>query len=472
MGAGPAGLTAAKLLSDRGISCQVFERDSQVGGLAKTLSYRGYRFDIGGHRFFTKVPWVQRFWEELLGDSFIRVPRMSRIYCDGVFFQYPLRPWDALKGLGPRQSVRVLASYLWVQLFPLPQEDFFEPYVINRFGRVMYRRFFKGYTEKVWGIPCSEIRAEWAAQRIKGLSLLSAGLKALGISKGEVKSLIESFHYPLGGPGMMWETVEKKVREAGNEVHLNCPVLRIQHDGGKVRALEVDTPEGKRIVAGTHFLSSIPLRDLVERLDPPVPAEIREAAGTLRYRDFLTVNLVLDRARLFPDNWIYVHSDRVRVARIQNYKNWSPAMVPDPQTTSLGMEYFCFEGDSLWKSRDEDLIRLAAQELETLGLAPKDEVVDGFVFRETKAYPMYNGDYRYFLKLIRGYLERFENFQAMGRNGLHRYNNQDHSMLCARYAVENLFGASHDLWEVNTDTDYQEEVGLPPARRELVGSTG
>lgn len=458
MGAGPAGLTAAKLLSDRGVPCEVFERDSQVGGLAKTVQYKGYRFDVGGHRFFTKSSWVHSFWKEILGDHFMRVPRLSRIYYNGKFFLYPLRAWNALSRLGFLRSLHVLLSYLRVKIFPLENDEYFEPYVINHFGRLLYYLFFRTYTEKVWGIPCTELRAEWAAQRIKGLSLLSVALHALSPKNKNVKSLIEEFHYPVHGPGMMWEKAQKLVEGRGNPVHLNTPVVRLYHDDRRIAEAEVHTHLGPRRISATHFLSSVPLQQLIHMLEPAPPDPVLKAASSLRYRDFITVNLIINQASLFPDNWIYVHTAHTRVARIQNYKNWSAAMVRDPNTTALGMEYFCFEGDDLWNRSSEKLIELAKKELEFLRLARADEVVDGFVFKVTKAYPMYDGDYRTFVSMIRSYLAQFENLQSMGRNGLHRYNNQDHSMVCARDAVENLFGANHDVWEVNTDSEYQEEI--------------
>ncbi|MBI4454517.1 MAG: NAD(P)/FAD-dependent oxidoreductase [Acidobacteria bacterium] len=465
LGAGPAGLTAAKLLSDRKGSCEVFERDGQVGGLAKTIQYKGYRFDIGGHRFFTKIPWVQEFWRTILGDSFLRVPRLSRIYYNGRFFHYPLRPWNALTGLGLWRSFHVFLSYVRVKLFPFENEEFFEPYVVNRFGRLLYLIFFRTYTEKVWGIPCTQIRAEWAAQRIKGLSLWAAALHAFRPHKNKIKTLIEQFEYPLYGPGMMWEKVQELVESRGCRVHVNTPVVKLYHDYHRILEAVIQTRLGQRTVDANHFLSSIPLQQLIEMLDPPPPDAILKAANMLSYRDFITVNLIINKPSLFPDNWLYIHTDHVRTARIQNYKNWSAAMAPDPNTTSLGMEYFCFEGDRLWNLSSDELIEVAKRDLSFLKLAAPEDVIDGFVFKETKAYPMYNGDYRDYLSMIRGYLAQFENLQPMGRNGLHKYNNQDHSMLCARYAVENLGGAKYDLWEVNSDSEYQEEIRVEEGDR-------
>ncbi|MBI4446709.1 MAG: NAD(P)/FAD-dependent oxidoreductase [Acidobacteria bacterium] len=458
LGAGPAGLTAAKLLTDLGQPCEVFERDRQVGGLAKTPVYKGYRVDIGGHRFFTKIPWVNAFWKEILGEDFLEVPRLSRIYYDGRFYHYPLRGWDTLKNLGIERSLLSLLSYLKAQAFPRPNEETLEDYIVNRFGYRLYRTFFKSYTEKVWGIPCREIRSEWAAQRIRGLSFVSAALNSIGLGNKQLKTLIDEFNYPRLGAGMLWERVQQLVQSRGAHVHLATPAIRLLRDGSRIVEVEVGTHLGRRTVMATHFLSSLPLRNLIHMLDPPAPLPVRQAAQRLRYRDFITVNLVIRREVVFPDNWIYIHNPGTKVARIQNYKNWSSHMVPEPGTTSLGLEFFCFEGDELWSRSDAELIELAKKELRILKLAGHGEAAEGCVFRETQAYPMYNLGFREDLAMIRGYLSQFQNLQTMGRNGLHRYNNQDHSMFCARLAVDNLLGASHNLWDVNVDDEYLEEV--------------
>lgn len=462
-GAGPAGLTAAVELTRRGVPVTVFEQDRHVGGIARTEDYKGYRFDIGGHRFFTKIERVNRFWHELLADEFLTRPRISRIYYRGRFFDYPLKAFNALSNLGPWTAARILASYLASQLFPTPREDTFEEWVCNRFGKVLYQIFFKTYTEKVWGIPCSEIRAEWAAQRIKGLSLPVAIRNALLPPRGEVvKTLIEEFEYPRLGPGQMWQAATRRVQEAGGEVHLQTPVVRFNRDGSRVRSVTVH-PVGsvQREVSGTDFLATLPLTELVQAFDPPAPEAVRQAVSQLRYRDFVTVVLILDQPHLFPDNWIYIHAPEVQVGRIQNFKNWSPEMVPDPSKTSLGLEYFCTEGDEMWNLQDADFIALGRRELATIGLARAEQVIDGTVVRQRKAYPVYDSAYAEALVLVKEWLATLENFQTVGRNGLHKYNNQDHSMLTAMLAVENLFGARHDLWEVNTERSYHEEVRLP-----------
>jgi protoporphyrinogen oxidase len=464
IGAGPAGLTAAYELSKTGTPNVVLEKDDVVGGLSRTVSYRGYLFDIGGHRFFTKVQVVHDLWREILGDeNFCRRERLSRIYYNKVLFHYPLRVANTLRGMGLWNSLLILLSYLRAQLFPITPEESLEAWVSNRFGRRLYRIFFKTYTEKVWGIPCSEISADWAAQRIKGLSLFTAVKNALlrqqtSNSSATVTSLIDSFHYPRRGPGMMWEAAASFVRASGNEILFNAAVRRIAHNGNRVRALEAVIDGQNRIFEGTHFISSMPIRELIDRLDPSAPSEVQEAARSLNYRDFITVALIVDKEHLFPDNWIYVHDPAVKLGRIQNFKNWSPDMLPDRSKTCLGLEYFCFEGDGLWTMSDRDLIALAKAELKTLALAEPDEIIDGKVVRVPKAYPVYDSHHREALSIIRKFLAPLANLQLVGRNGMHKYNNQDHSMLTAMLAVRNIQGANHGLWEVNVERDYHEEV--------------
>ncbi len=466
VGAGPAGLTAAYLLSKDGYKVTVLEGDDMVGGISRTAMYKGYRFDIGGHRFFTKIAPVEALWRELLGSEFISVPRMSRIHYRGTFFDYPLKAANALRGLGPWTAVSILASYLWSQYRPYPVEENFEQWVSNRFGKRLFEIFFKTYTEKVWGIPCTEIRAEWAAQRIQGLSLARAILNATSLNKRSttIKSLINEFQYPRLGPGQMWETCRDRVVEMGSAVLMKHRVTSIEISAGRVRTLLASTPAGERRFVADHVVSTAALRSLVRALDPAVPAPVRAAAEGLKYRDFVVVALILGRDKLFPDNWIYIHTPGVKVGRIQNFNNWSAAMVPTPNTTCLGMEYFCFKGDGLWESRDGDLIRQASRELEALGLARASEVIDGAVIRMPKAYPIYDSTYREHLDVVRSYIDPIPNLHTVGRNGMHKYNNQDHSMLTAMMAIWNMKGAAHDLWEVNTDFEYHEEQKVEPPR--------
>ena len=471
IGAGPAGLTAAYLLSKEGYRVTVFEGDDIVGGISRTAQYKGYRFDIGGHRFFTKIEPVQALWEELLADEFISVPRMSRIHYRGRYFDYPLKAKNALQGLGLVNAVRIVLSYINTQLNPSPVEENFEQWVTNRFGKRLYEIFFKTYTEKVWGIPCTEIRAEWAAQRIQGLSLAKAIASAAALNKRstKIKSLISEFRYPRLGPGQMWEAATERIRSLGNQVLLNHHVSAIECDVDadgtrRVTAVRVTTPAGETRLAADHVISTMPVRNLVRALEPAAAEPVRQAAEGLRYRDFLVVALILDAEDLFPDNWIYIHTPGVKVGRIQNFNNWSMAMVPDPGRTCLGLEYFCFEGDGLWNSSDEELIALAARELTELGLAAGARVVDGTVIRMPKAYPIYDARYREYLDRVREFIDPIPNLHTVGRNGMHKYNNQDHSMLTAMMAIWNMQGAAHDIWEVNTDFEYHEEQRLESPR--------
>ena len=466
IGAGPAGLTAARELVRAGHQPVVLEKSRRVGGLARTEEYRGFRFDMGGHRFFTKSARVNRFWREALGDEFLLRPRLSRIYYQGRFFDYPLKPLNALSGLGLRESALILLSYLRWQVFPYRREETFEQWVTNRFGQRLFRTFFQAYTEKVWGISCSELKAEWAAQRIKDLSLKTAVLNMLFKPKAGIKTLIEEFHYPRLGPGMMWEAVSQHIEDGGGSVLMEHEVVRLHRQDDWIESVVVQHGGRERTVRGAAFISSLPLALLVQKLEPAPPDDVLEAARSLSYRDFLTVCLIVNRSKLFPDNWIYVHDPRVAVARIQNFKNWSPDMVPDPTKTSLGMEYFCNEGDDLWSMRDDALIDQARRELGLIGFAEPEEVEDGCVFRVPKAYPVYDSDYADALAILREYVEWLRNLQTIGRNGLHRYNNQDHAMLTGMLAVENLLnGAKHDLWDVNADQEYHEETreSLPAA---------
>lgn len=476
IGAGPAGLTAAYELGKRGLTSTVLEASDQVGGISKTVSYRGYRFDIGGHRFFSKVPLINELWHEILGEEFLLRPRISRIYYNQHFFDYPLKPLNALAGLGPLESFLIGLSYVKAKFFHIHAEKTFEQWVSNRFGYRLYSIFFKSYTEKVWGIPCSEISADWAAQRIKNLSLKQAVRNALfgakyGIEGSMLTSLIEQFHYPRFGPGMMWERCRSLIESQGSQTVQGVKVERIQHRHGRVDCVSGRSASGEQLeYDGRHFVSTMPLRDLIHALDPLPPDEVLKAARGLRYRDYLTVVLVVDRESVFPDNWLYVHSPEVKLGRIQNYKNWSPYMVPDPSRTSLGLEYFLWDKDEEWSWPQERLIELGVRECAQIGLIDPREVKDGTVVRMEKAYPVYDQTYQDSVATIRKYLETFSNLQTIGRNGLHRYNNQDHSMLTGVYAAGNILGEQHDVWSVNTEKEYHEEerVTQPNAGDRLV----
>jgi protoporphyrinogen oxidase len=460
IGAGPAGLTAAYELTQTGFVPVVFEQDQIVGGIARTVEYDGYRFDIGGHRFFTKVESIDDWWKNVLEDDMLVCSRLSRIHYNNKFFDYPLKPLNALVGLGPIETLRIATSYVAAQIFPYATEATFEQWVCNRFGRRLYEIFFKNYTEKVWGMKCSEIGADWAAQRIKNLDFHKLVKNMFLRSKeNEITSLIEKFLYPRLGPGMMWERVAQVLEERGFPVRLGCKVAKLHLTRGKLTAVTVIDQDGSKArVDGEHFISSMPIRDLIAALDPPAPTHVVKASRNLRYRDFLTVGLIVNKPNVFNDNWIYVHSPNVKVGRIQNFKNWSLEMVPDQSKSSLGLEYFVQKNDELWSAEDGDLIQLAKNECAELGLVNQSDVTDGVVIRMEKAYPVYDQSYKENLSTIRAYLETIPNLQLIGRNGQHRYNNQDHSMLTAVYAARNLCGAEYDLWDVNVEGEYHEET--------------
>jgi protoporphyrinogen oxidase len=466
IGAGPAGLTAAYALAQKTKArITVLEGDDVVGGISRTVQYKGFRFDLGGHRFFTKIGPVQRMWREILGPEFIKVPRLSRILYNGKFFDYPLRPMNALSGLGVFNAIMIVASYLKWHYRPYPVEENFEQWVTNRFGRRLYQAFFKTYTEKVWGLPCTEIRAEWAAQRIQGLSLARAVLNATSLNKRstEIKSLIEEFDYPRLGPGQMWETCRDLIERQGHKVFMGHRARQLAVCDGQITSVMAETSGGERTFPADHVISTMPLRSLIRTLAPAPPAETVAAGEGLSYRDFLVVALMIRREKLFPDNWIYVHTPGVKVGRIQNFNNWSQAMVPAPGITCVGMEYFCFKGDGLWSQSDADLAALASGELASLGLARAEDVVDARVVRVPKAYPIYDSIYRAHIQSIRECIDPIPNLHTVGRNGMHKYNNQDHSMLTAMMAVDNMLGATADVWAVNTDFDYHEEQKVDPA---------
>ena len=459
IGAGPAGLTAAYAFGRRGGRCVVVEADSVVGGISRTAERDGWRFDIGGHRFFTKVREVEELWHEILGpEDFLVRPRMSRIYHNGKFFDYPIQIGNALRGLGLVESFKCGMSYIWVRVKRPKDLESFEGWTASRFGWRLYRKFFKTYTEKVWGVPATEIRADWAAQRIKNLSLSKAVFNALQPNKKtNITSLIEEFEYPKLGPGMMWERCTELVTAQGSEVRMSTWVTRIKRDDRRAVTVEVQSKDGTvSEIPADHVISSMPLAELALVMDPPPPEEVQQAAKGLHFRDFLTVALVVPKDRGFPDNWIYVH-DKVKLGRIQNFGSWSPEMVKNGRTC-LGLEYFVFEGDELWTMADDDLVALGKRELAEIGLVAEEDVESGYVVRMPKAYPVYDDGYDDRVATIRRFIEaEVPNVHPVGRNGMHRYNNQDHSMLTALLTVENLFGEDYDTWSVNVEAEYHEE---------------
>ena len=467
IGAGPAGLTAAYLLGKTGLSVTVIERDPvYVGGISRTVEHDGFRFDIGGHRFFSKSKEVVDLWNELLPDDFIERPRMSRIYYEGRFYSYPLRAFEALRNLGLWRSTLCMASFAWAKARPNTNVRSFEDWVVNQFGRKLYSIFFKTYTEKVWGMPCTEMSADWAAQRIKGLSLGAAVLdgvkRSLGLNKRpndgmQAKTLLESFRYPRLGPGMMWEAARDRVIEHGNRVLMGHSLKQLAQVGDRWRVTATRDDGALTTIDATHVISSAPMRELATRIHP-LPEALPQASA-LRYRDFLTVALTIRSPDLFPDNWIYIHDSKVKVGRVQNFRSWSPEMVPDPTLACVGLEYFCFEGDGLWSASDDELVALATREMATLGLCSAEQVTGGTVVRQEKAYPVYDENYAANVMAVAQELEaRHPTLHLVGRNGMHRYNNQDHAMMTAMLTVRNILGGAriHDVWAVNEDAEYHE----------------
>ena len=474
IGGGPAGLTAAYELTKHGEPATVLEASpDRVGGIARTEQYKGFRFDIGGHRFFSKSQEVEDLWTEILGDAMLVRGRLSRIYYRHRFFDYPLKAMNVVRNLGPVNVFLSMASFLKAKLFPIKDARSFEAWTINSFGQRLYRTFFKTYTEKVWGIPCSEISADWAAQRIKGLSMISL-LKATLLPKRKgprekvIKTLIDQFRYPAHGPGQMWEVCTEQIRGRGSRVEMGVHVDGIERNGRGVAAVR-GSRDGQPVrFEGTHFLSSMPIRELVEAFDPPAPSEVLAAARSLRYRDFLTIALIVDAPELFPDNWIYIHDPEVKLGRIQNFKNWSPQMVPDPKFTCLGLEYFVNEGDEVWSMADADLVELGKREVGKVGLVDPAKVVDGCVVRMKKAYPVYDDAYTQHVGVVRAFIEReAPNLQLIGRNGMHKYNNQDHAMMTALLAARNIMGGHFDVWKVNSDAEYHEEGEVQDSPRAI-----
>ncbi len=512
IGAGPAGLTAAlELVRDGRMQPIVLEASDAVGGLSRTVEYKGNRMDIGGHRFFSKSDWVMNWWREILpiaadqplvqiayrgqqrragadtatsdapeGVMLVR-KRLSRIYFLGKYFDYPISLNAAtLSNLGPGRLLRIGASYLRSMLFPRRPEKSLEDFLINRFGAELYRTFFKDYTEKVWGTPCRQITAEWGAQRIKGLSVLAtvrhALTRQLGISTGEqVKntSLVEHFLYPRLGPGQMWQEVARQIVAGGGELHLGQRVTGLHHEAGRIVAVQfIDSAGQPSVAEGAHMISTMAIKDLVAGLVPPAPPEISAIAAALPYRDFITVGLLLARMRdnpqagsaradhMPPDNWIYIQERGVRIGRLQIFNNWSPDLVADENLVWLGLEYFCAEGDDLWRLDDAAMVNFATGELAQIGMIERADVLDATVIRVPKTYPGYFGAYDDFPRL-RAWLDGIENLYLVGRNGMHRYNNQDHSMLTARLAVEAILAGRTDkdaIWAVNVDDDYHEDT--------------
>jgi protoporphyrinogen oxidase len=465
VGAGPAGLSAAFVLSKNNKETVVLEMSNQVGGISRTVVRDGFRFDIGGHRFFTKDDEIDRFFRDILGDEAIWVNRTSKIFYLGKYFDYPLKPANALFGMGIGTTAKCLLDYgaLKVKnLFRKPEIVSLEDWVSNEFGHRLFELFFKNYTEKVWGIDCSQICAEWAAQRIKGLSLRVAVKEAIFPSKnGKVKTLIDKFMYPRLGIGRISERLAEDVEMLGNQVRMRSRVTAVNHNNGRITSVEVEGPDGSYTLEVKSLCSSMPLTELVLAMRPEAPGDVAEAARSLRYRDLVTVNIMVDKPRVTEETWIYIHDPTIILGRIHEPRNWSPDMSP-PGKSSIVAEYFCFEGDKIWNMDDQELIDLTISDLDTrLGFIQKEEVIDAFVLRTPKAYPMYELGYEEPLRKIVNYIEGFDNLEIVGRYGTYKYNNMDHSMKTGILAARNILsGAQHDVYDVNRAKEYHEEKVL------------
>jgi protoporphyrinogen oxidase len=471
IGAGPAGLTAGYLLSKAGREVTVIERDPvYVGGISRTVIHKGFLFDIGGHRFFSKSREVVELWKEILPDDFIARPRLSRIYYGGRFYAYPLKAFEALRNLGLIQSGLCMVSYAWAKATPIRSPRTFHDWVRNQFGERLFRVFFKTYTEKVWGMSCDEISADWAAQRIKGLDLGAAVWNALtrplrrrqGQKQADgatIKTLIESFDYPRRGPGMMWEAAAAKIGAAGGRILMDRSLEAMRWDpAAQAWSVTCVSAAGERqTLRARHVISSAPIVETAAALGET--AGCQSEARSLRYRDFLTVALIARTDDDFPDNWVYIHDPTVKVGRVQNFRSWSPEMIPEPGLTCVGLEYFCFEGDGLWSASDVALVDLAKAEIDRIGLIRAEDVVDACVVRQAKAYPVYDEGYQQNVAKVRAALElRFPTLHLVGRNGMHKYNNQDHAMMTAMLTVRNILAGERrwDVWQVNEDAEYGE----------------
>ena len=453
IGAGPAGLSAGYYLVKHGRKVLILESDSQVGGISKTVNYKGYRFDIGGHRFLTKNKSIFKFWLELVGKTnMIKVNRLSRIYYNNKFFSYPVKPVEAFQKLGVIESIKVAASYIKIKIKPLKNEDSFENFMINRFGTTLFNTFFKNYTKKVMGIETSQMSADWAGRRVKGLSLEKVLLAAKSKNTA-TQTLYHTFFYPKLGPGQMWEAAFRKVKNKGGEILLNQKVIKILTKNKKVCGLKI-LGKTKQIPIKNQLLCSMPISSVIKALDKKPPNKVVKAASQLRYRDFITVGLIINNKDIFPDNWLYIHHPDLKIGRLQNYKNWSKAMVKNSNSRStLGLEYFCNDRDKLWQMADKELIKLGINEMVKIGFIKSSQVIDGTVVRVKKAYPIYDLDYKKNVKTVKDWLDQnLTNLVLVGRNAMHTYNSQDHSTLVGILAAKNIVNQeTNDLWTADPD---------------------
>jgi protoporphyrinogen oxidase len=462
LGAGPAGLAAALELTRGGRSdVVVLDRNATPGGLARTERFDGHRFDVGPHRFFTQNREVDALWHEMLGEDFRPVQRLTRIFYDQRFYLYPVSALDALPKLGPVAATRALASYLWAAVArDVDRAETFEQWVAAKFGTRLYESFFKTYTEKVWGIPCSRIGADWAAQRIKGLDLLGVAKNAFGVALGtRPKTLVDEFDYPVLGAGQMYERMAERAAAAGVTFVFDAEVRRVERRDDRIVAVEALTADGPLRVAADRFVSTLPLTRLLEMLAPAPPADVLAACRALYYRDHITVNLVAERADLFPDQWIYVHDPQVRMARLANYRNFSPRMAATAGVSPISVEYFVFRDDEVWAMDDADLIAMAGDEVVRMGLVPRGALGAGWVVRETDSYPTYYLGYAEPYARVRRAIDGLANLQPAGRGGLYKYNNMDHSLYSGLLAARNLLAdppGRYDVWRINIDAEYHE----------------
>ena len=463
MGAGPAGLTAAYELIRNNIKPVIIEKDSVVGGIARTVKYKEYRFDIGGHRFFTKNEEVEKLWEDILGEDFLTRNRLSRWYYNKKFFNYPINPLEILKIFGLQESAKIIASYAKAKIFPKKEKNI-EDWYINQFGEYLAKPFFIDFNKKLWGVPCNKLNMDFGKQRVKGVSFYSIikehVKKILRINREDVKSLISKFRYPKYGPGMMWEEMKRKIEKKGGKFLMESEVVSINHENNKIVSVTVKNKNKKKNIPGKYFLSSIPLKELIMKMNPKPEAEIVKAAESLKFRAFVAVALVLNKEKIFPDTWIYTHDKGMACIRIQNFNNWSPFLVPKGKTC-LGFEYTCNFNDEFWNLDDEGIRKIAIEDLEKAGFAEKKEVVDSKIIRLKDVYPVYTLDYKEKVSIIKRYIDKFnknfKNIQPIGRGGMHKYNNMDHSMMTALLAARNILGKEYDIWKVNTDAEYHEE---------------
>lgn len=457
LGAGPSGLGAGYEFAKHQQPVTIFDTHSIIGGLARTINFNGNLFDVGPHRFYTKDKTVLKLWEETLGKDFLHVPRLTRIYYRNRFFDYPIKAGNVLQNLGLFETGLMLLSYFWAMIMPKKKAISFEDWISQKFGKKLYRTFFKTYTEKVWGVPCNQIDARWAAQRIKGLNLTEVITNALMPKRAKVRSLISEFRYPTKGAGMMYETMANNLVKSGSKIFLGHRCQQINHSKNKIDCIELLHQGQITKIKINQLLSSIPITDFIKILNPLPEKDVIEAANTLRYRDHITVNLIVKDQQPFPDNWIYVHSPEVKMARISNYNQFSQSMTTSNNLIAISCEYFCYRDDDVWKMKDEELVAFAINELEQLKLTQPSKVTEGFVIRELDSYPLYYLGYEDSFNIMKDYLSRFENLTLIGRAGMFKYNNMDHALLSGIYAARNKYGASYDLWNINEDSDYLEE---------------